>query len=397
MHDIIFSGTDARKAINIAEVTLILDNGDGFLPIDFEEVSIGRRINRNGDSDYFINKESCRLKDIVDLFMDSGLGKESFSIISQGQVEAVFNSKAEDRRAIFEEAAGVFKYKLQKEKAERKLFETQDNLDRVQDILYELNGQLEPLKEQKDIAQSYVRQKEELTDLDISLSVLKIDQYSSEQKESKAEIAEINENLRRVQAKIDRESTDLKAKRQKLHEMEDRREQLQAQTISSVQQIERTEAQLRLVEEKERHQDAFLNEKQASLKKEEDRLNGLTAEYDTLQQTYEAQSAEVAELKGKVKQTSERLARLMGNKEEAIEQLRGDYIDAMQSKTSLKNEETYLERQLQQATVAHEKHKKNQSEVEKKLNEAKAAFKDKSESLEAIRTAIDALLQGYTS
>lgn len=159
MHDVIFSGTDSRKAVNIAQVTLILDNSDKFLPIEFEEVSIGRRINRNGDSDYFINKESCRLKDIVDLFMDSGLGKESFSIISQGQVEAVFNSKAEDRRAIFEEAAGVFKYKLEKEKAERKLFETQDNLDRVQDILYELNDQLEPLKKQRDIARSYISQK----------------------------------------------------------------------------------------------------------------------------------------------------------------------------------------------------------------------------------------------
>ncbi|MER2064161.1 MAG: AAA family ATPase, partial [Alkalibacterium sp.] len=229
MHDIIFSGTDSRKAINIAEVTLVLDNSDGFLPIDFEEVSIGRKINRNGDSDYFINKESCRLKDVVDLFMDSGLGKESFSIISQGQVEAVFNSKAEDRRSIFEEAAGVFKYKLQKEKAERKLFETQDNLDRVQDILYELNDQLEPLKQQKDIAQSFVSQKEELTDLDIALSVLKIDAYAKERKENKTKIEALNTDLRQVQEKIDRESGELKEKRAALHEIEDKREKLQAQ------------------------------------------------------------------------------------------------------------------------------------------------------------------------
>ena len=397
MHDIIFSGTDSRKAVNIAEVTLVLDNEDGFLPIDFKEVSIGRRINRNGDSDYSINRESCRLKDIVDLFMDSGLGKESFSIISQGQVEAIFNSKAEDRRAIFEEAAGVFKYKLQKEKAERKLFETQDNLDRVQDILYELNGQLEPLKKQKDIAQSFVSQKEELTDLDIALSVLKIDQYVGEQRENKTKIEAVNEDLRRIQAKIDREAAELKAKRAQLHEIEEKREQLQAKTITSVQQIERTEAQLRLVEEKERHQDAFLTEKQASLKKEEDRLETLTSEYNALEAVYKEQSGKVAELKAAVKQYDDRLARLMGNKEEAIEQLRGDYIEAMQNKTSFKNGETYLERQLQQSTGALDKHTNNLAIVSEKLTEANKQHALKAQALKTIKTDIATLLETYTS
>ncbi|SFC44640.1 condensin subunit Smc [Alkalibacterium subtropicum] len=397
MHDIIFSGTDSRKAINIAEVTLILDNSDSFLPIDFEEVSIGRRLNRNGDSDYYINKESCRLKDVVDLFMDSGLGKESFSIISQGQVEAVFNSKAEDRRAIFEEAAGVFKYKLQKEKAERKLFETQDNLDRVQDILYELNDQLEPLKKQKDIAQSFVSQKEELTDLDIALSVLKIDQYAREQKENKAKIEALNEDLRRVQTKLDRESTELKEKRAALHDIEDKREKLQAETITSVQQIERTEAQLRLVEEKERHQDAFLSEKQGSLKKEETRLAALNDEYESLKQAYQKQSAHVTDLKNDVKKYDERLARLMGNKEEAIEELRGAYIDAMQNKTSLKNEEMYLERERQQATINAEKHKTSLKDVSQKLDEARTSHTEKEAALLAIKTEIDELLETYTS
>lgn len=397
MHDIIFSGTDSRKAINIAEVTLILDNSDSFLPIDFEEVSIGRRINRNGDSDYFINKESCRLKDVVDLFMDSGLGKESFSIISQGQVEAIFNSKAEDRRAIFEEAAGVFKYKLQKEKAERKLFETQDNLDRVQDILYELNDQLEPLKKQKDIAQSFVSQKEELTDLDIALSVLKIDQYAKEQKENKTQVEALNEDLRRVQAKIDRESAELKEKRTELHAIEDKREKLQAQTITSVQQIERTEAQLRLVEEKERHQDAFLSEKQASLKKEETRLATLNNDYEKLEAAYQEQAEHVKKLKDEVKKYDERLARLMGNKEEAIEELRGEYIDAMQNKTSLKNEEMYLERERQQATINAEKHKKSLKDVSEKLTEAKTSHTEKEAALKAIKTEIDELLETYTS
>src|SRR5690625_1116561 len=121
MNDVIFSGTNERKTLNIAEVELILDNSDDYLDIDFEEVSVLRRICRTGDSTYMINQQECRLRDIINLFMDSGLGKESFSIISQGKVEAIFNSKPEDRRGIFEEAAGVYKYKVRKLDAEKKL------------------------------------------------------------------------------------------------------------------------------------------------------------------------------------------------------------------------------------------------------------------------------------
>lgn len=121
MEDVIFSGSDSRKAVNFAEVTLTLENEDHFLPLDFHEVSVTRRVYRSGDSEFLINKQSCRLKDIIDLFMDSGLGREAFSIISQGKVEEILNSKAEDRRSIFEEAAGVLKYKTRKKKQKASL------------------------------------------------------------------------------------------------------------------------------------------------------------------------------------------------------------------------------------------------------------------------------------
>ena len=110
MPDVIFAGSDTRRALNIAEVTIVLDNSDHYLPMDYSEISVTRRLRRTGESDFFLNKQACRLKDIQELFMDSGLGKESFSIISQGKVEAIFSSKPEDRRGIFEEAAGVLKY-----------------------------------------------------------------------------------------------------------------------------------------------------------------------------------------------------------------------------------------------------------------------------------------------
>ncbi|GAB2492852.1 chromosome segregation protein SMC [Alkalibacterium psychrotolerans] len=395
MHDVIFSGTDSRKAVNIAEVTLVLDNQDGFLPVDFEEVSVSRKINRNGDSDYRINKESCRLKDIVDLFMDSGLGKESFSIISQGQVEAIFNSKAEDRRAIFEEAAGVFKYKTQKVKAERKLFETQDNLDRVQDILYELKAQVEPLKEQKDIAQSFVKQKEELTDLDIALSVFKIDEYVSDQKANKERAQIFSQKADELQEALQKESQTLKEKKQALHEVESKRETIHEQSIESVKQIERTESRLRLVEEKEKHQDAFLSEKENSLAREQTQLDALLKEEQQLQADVDAQQAAVTELKTAYKQKEDQLARLMGNKEEAIEALRSEYIEAMQQKTSLKNEETYLTKQLSQTTLSSEKHTRLVQSVTEKLSETEVTLKDKEAALENLKKEIDTLLTDF--
>lgn len=159
MEDVIFAGSDSRKPLNFAEVTLTLDNEEHRLPIEYNEVSVTRRVYRSGDSEFYINKQSCRLKDIIDLFMDSGLGREAFSIISQGKVEEILNSKAEERRTIFEEAAGVLKYKTRKKKAEAKLGETAENLNRVNDILHELESQVEPLKIQSSIAKDYLDKK----------------------------------------------------------------------------------------------------------------------------------------------------------------------------------------------------------------------------------------------
>src|SRR5699024_1705037 len=134
MEDIIFQGSDTRKALNMAEGTLVLDNEDKTLPLGYHAVTVTRRGYRSRESEFYINKQSCRLKDIVDLFMDSGLGRESFSIIGQGQLEEILSSKADERRTIFEEAAGVLKYKQRKKEAESKLEETEANINRVDDI-----------------------------------------------------------------------------------------------------------------------------------------------------------------------------------------------------------------------------------------------------------------------
>lgn len=155
MEDVIFAGSEGENHRNVAEVTLILDNSDAHLRLPYEEVSVTRRVTRSGDSDYFMNKKACRLKDVIDLFMDTGLSRDAFAIIGQGRVEQVISGKPEDRRAVIEEAAGVLKYRQRKKQAERKLQDTELNLSRVDDILFELADRVEPLREQAALAREY--------------------------------------------------------------------------------------------------------------------------------------------------------------------------------------------------------------------------------------------------
>ena len=156
MEDVIFAGTQHRKPVGFAQVTLTIDNSDKALPLDYSEVTISRRVYRSGESEYFINKTLCRMKDIHELFMNTGVGKEGYSIIGQGRIDEILSNRSEDRRSIFEEAAGIMKYKVRKIEAERKLESTKQNILRIEDIILELESQLEPLRDQADKARKYL-------------------------------------------------------------------------------------------------------------------------------------------------------------------------------------------------------------------------------------------------
>ncbi|MDD3392627.1 MAG: AAA family ATPase [Bacilli bacterium] len=195
MTDVIFSGSKSRNAQNVASVTLIFDNTDKYLPSLFEEVAIKRRVYRDGTNEYYLNGEKCRLKDITDILLDSGIAKESFNIISQGKIEEILSSKPENRRVIFEEAAGVLKYKKRKEEALRKLDKTHDNMNRVNDIINELEVQIEPLKEQKTKALEYEKANVELTNIEIALIAHDIDLMNTKYQTNKQKIDELNEEL----------------------------------------------------------------------------------------------------------------------------------------------------------------------------------------------------------
>ena len=181
--DIIFAGTQNRKSLGFAEASLVFDNSDGTLPIEYTEVTVTRKIYRSGETGYFINKVPCRLKDVLELFMDTGIGKDGYSIIGQGKIDEILSNKSEDRRHIFEEAAGIVKYRTRKEESEKKLEHTKLNLLRINDILSEIEGNLEPLQMQADKAKKYLNLREELKSIEIGLFVYNIEKYKKDLEE----------------------------------------------------------------------------------------------------------------------------------------------------------------------------------------------------------------------
>lgn len=216
MTDVIFSGSKSRNSLNVASVCLVFDNSDNYLKVPYTEVSIKRRVYRTGENEYFLNGEKCRLKDITDLFMDSGIGKESFNIISQGEVQKILSNSPYDRRVVFEEAAEVLKYKKRKEEAIRKLDRTDNNLDRVNDIINELEVQLEPLKEQSTKAKEYLENKKLLENIEVALIAYEIENLNNEYHESKkkietlhSEIVSLSTNSSGSDAKVDNEKVNL--------------------------------------------------------------------------------------------------------------------------------------------------------------------------------------------
>lgn len=198
MSDVIFTGSKSRRAASFASVTLVFDNSDKYLNIEYDEVQIKRTIYKTGENEYFINNTKARLKDILELFMDTGASKESFNIISQGDVANILSGKAEDRRAIFEEASGVLKYKKRKDEALRKLSKTHDNMARVDDIISELNANMEPLKKQSEDAKIYLEKKEKLENVEIALTVNDIEKYNYEYKYSKERVSELTLSITKM-------------------------------------------------------------------------------------------------------------------------------------------------------------------------------------------------------
>jgi len=243
MTDVIFSGSKSRKASNYASVALLFDNNDRYLKLDYNDVEIKRRLYKDGTNEFSINGEKCRLKDVLDLFLDTGIAKESFNIISQGKVSEVISSRPKDRRVIIEEAAGVLKYKKRKEEALRKLDKTNDNIARVNDIINELKTQIDPLREQKEKAEKFNEYNDLLSKTEISLVAYDINNLNEEYKENKIKISNLNDELLNISSSQNTTEVKQLEHKNKLTEIENSINELQKKLLLKTEEVEKVNSE----------------------------------------------------------------------------------------------------------------------------------------------------------
>ncbi len=375
MEDIIFGGTQKRKAMTYCEVSLVFDNEDHFLPVDYGEVMITRRVFRNGDSEYYINKTACRLKDVIGLFRDTGIGKEGYSIIGQGRIDEILSQKGEDRRKVFEEAAGIVNFKSRKEESEHKLDRTMDNLSRVEDIADELENRIGPLEKQADTARTYLKLSEELKALELNIFLIRHDKI-------KERIGELSGTLANLEAVLSQADFEAAEKNQQRDEMETQVAQLEMaltslrqglQLVTNEYHEEKGRVQRYEIEKKNRQENLerlqaqrFEDmEKAQALKEMNDESFGGVTKQDELLSAYKK------ELEAK-EQALKDAAQLALDSETALEEHKAAVIDAMNRVSNLKAVEA-----RQQAVMA---------QMEKRLIEIEQSAGELEASLEETRT-----------
>lgn len=284
MEDVIFAGSLSEHRKQFAEVTLVLDNESGTVALPYQEINVTRRVSRNGDSDYFLNKKPCRLKDVLDLFMDTGLSRDAFAIIGQGRVEQVISGKPEERRAVIEEAAGVLKYRHRKKQAERKLSDTEANLSRVDDILYELGGRIEPLREQAALAKEYLVARERHDVLERGILAHEITTYQTELETLARDIAQCEERL--ASQKTTHEETVVSREKQEATLEEERQQEnaLQEQLRHVSTRLVEIQGALNLAKEREKHGTETKERLEQEVAIVEERVKELELELTALQE-----------------------------------------------------------------------------------------------------------------
>jgi len=313
MTDVIFSGSKSRKPLNVASITLVFDNSDHYLNLDYDEVAIKRRVYRDGTNEYYINNEKCRLKDITDLLMDTGIAKESFNIISQGKVEEIISNKPSERRIIFEEAAGVLKYKKRKEEALRKLERTHDNMSRVNDIISELEIQVNPLKEQKEKALKYKEYSSELESVEVALITKEITDINFKYQNDKNRIEEINNEILSITTLNSTNEAKIEEKKKKISETNLKIRELQNNLLEKTSEVEKINSRKNILIERKKYdvEDTKLHNNLVSLKESELKLN---ADINLLQVELDTKKEEINNINSEYEKYEEYILKSKDNK-----------------------------------------------------------------------------------
>ena len=395
MPDVIFAGTETRKPLNYASVTVVLDNSDRFIKQAAKEIRVERHIYRSGDSEYKIDGKKVRLRDVHDLFMDTGLGRDSFSIISQGKVEEIFNSKPEERRAIFEEAAGVLKYKTRRKETEGKLAQTQDNLDRLEDIIFELDGQIKPLEKQAQIAKRFLELDQERRELYLDVLVAQMTANKEKLTQAEKELVDIQEALSTYYSKrdeLEKENQDLKFKR---HELNQTLADDQAKLLELTRLISDLERQIDL---------SKLESSQAASSRleNETRLAGLVEKLEQIEQECQTKTASLTQISEKLIKNQEEMARLEAeiadfsdDPDQLIEHLRDRYVALMQEEADLSNDLTALESRQANELKLNESKQADFEKVQADLLENQKLEASHSKELDIARNRLKELLASY--
>ena len=395
MPDVIFAGTESRKPLNYASVVVTLDNHDGFIKDAGQEIRVERHIYRSGDSEYKIDGKKVRLRDIHDLFLDTGLGRDSFSIISQGKVEEIFNSKPEERRAIFEEAAGVLKYKTRRKETESKLQQTQDNLDRLEDIIYELDNQIKPLEKQAENARKFL-------DLEGQRKAIYLDVLVAQIKENKVELELTEEELAQVQELL----TSYYQKREKLEEenqnLKKQRQDLQAEMAkdqggvmdltSLISDLERKLALSKLESEQ-----VALNqqEAQARLAALEDKRKSLSKEKSDKESSLALLEENLIQNNQKLNRLEAELLAFSDDPDQMIELLRERFVALLQEEADVSNQLTRIENELENSRQLSQKQADQLEKLKEQLASAKEKASQQEAELETAKEQVQKLLADY--
>ena len=395
MPDVIFAGTESRKPLNYASVVVTLDNQDGFIKDAGQEIKVERHIYRTGDSEYKIDGKKVRLRDIHDLFLDTGLGRDSFSIISQGKVEEIFNSKPEERRAIFEEAAGVLKYKTRRKETESKLQQTQDNLDRLEDIIYELDNQIKPLEKQAATARKFI-------ELDGQRKAIYLDVLVAQIQASKAELDLTEEELNQVQElltsyyqkreELEEENQTLKKKRHDLQAEMSKDQSTLMDLTGLISELERKLALSKLETEQ-----VALNQQEAQT-----RLASLDEKRNALIQEKEEKEANLSQLEENLAVNTKELNRLEAellafsdDPDQMIEQLRERFVAFLQEEADVSNQLTRIENDLENSRQQTQKQEEQLESLKEQLASAKSKASEQELALKSAKEEVQSLLADY--
>lgn len=346
MPDVIFAGTESRKALNYASVVVTLDNSSGFIADKAKEIKVERHIYRSGDSEYLIDGKKVRLRDIHDLFMDTGLGRDSFSIISQGRVEAIFNSKPEERRAIFEEAAGVLKYKTRKKETESKLAQAQGNLDRLDDIIYELDNQVKPLEKQAQTAKKFLELDEQRKALYLDVLVAQLTLGKGKLTEKEAELETVKTELTsyyQQRSELEQENQTLKEKRHRLSEQMEREQAVLLDLTKLISDLER-KIEVHKLES---------SQNESSRQEAQERLESMLSKRTSLEQQIGQRQEKIGQLarslsslKEDIAEVDKEISYFSEDPDQVLDHLREQYVALMQEEAEASNRLTKLQQDI---------------------------------------------------